>query len=287
MKRYPTLILLFIIILISACATITPQQQAKMNETVPICYGAKDCEAKWAAARDWILNNIRQKIQIYSNDLIETYNDPNPYSASLSFRVTKKPLGNDSYLFETRGGCNNIFGCVPSVTEAVINFNNYVNSVRIKDDTAYRRILKQSDYTKPKIGIYVVQINGKIIIKTVATGSPAEKSGLKPQDIILQFNGQDINSEQDFQNAINKMNFGENVQILINRNDALSTLFISVPTKDEIQEISSKDENYNIKNKQDDIDIESKLETLNRLLKNGLITEEEFSKKKSDLLENY
>lgn len=279
-------ILLFTFLSITGCATITPKQQAKMNETVPMCFEEKDCEAKWAAARRWVLNNISRKIQIYSDDLIETYN-PAPQSTLLAARVVKEPnpRGHGGYFISASVWCDNPIGCHPKKVDAIVSFNNYVNSAVFEDDTIYKNLLKEDNYSKPKMGVYSTYINGKLIVKTVLSGSPAKKAGIKNQDIIVQFNGQNIANAKDLYGQLGKVNFGDKIEIKVKRKGRIVPLTLEFPSKEEIKIIRRSDKTNTVKTEQDDI--EDKIESLNRLLKKELITQEEYDKKKKELLEKY
>ncbi|WP_301530078.1 hypothetical protein [Klebsiella pneumoniae] len=52
------------------------KQQAEIDRTTPSCSSQKQCDAAWAAARQWVNQNCGMKIQNYSSDYIETYNSP-------------------------------------------------------------------------------------------------------------------------------------------------------------------------------------------------------------------
>lgn len=277
-------IFLAILIYMTGCATIAPQRQAMLQKTIPICYGEKECEAKWAAARRWILNNANRKIQIYSNDLIETYN-PERCSPGLAARIVKEPTGDGGYFIVATVWCDNIFGCIPKRADALLDFNNYVNSVIVKDDAPYKDLLKKDYYSKPKIGVYLQYINGQVIVKSVFAGSPAEKAGIKPQDVIIQFNNQNITDSEKFIDMVGKVKFGEKIEMKVKRHNDIISLLLEFPSEKEIQEIVKSDTTTIFKTEPEDI--ENKLESLNRLLNKGLITQEEYNKKKTELLENY
>jgi len=48
-------------------------------------------------------------------------NDPSP-----AFNISKTANGNGTYTIDFRGGCDNIFGCIPDLTVAKANFNRFV-----------------------------------------------------------------------------------------------------------------------------------------------------------------
>ncbi len=226
---------LIILVYITGCATMSPQQLAAVKETVPHCYGETDCEAKWAAARKWVLRNSSRKIQIYSDDLIETYN-PEPYSPRIAVRVVKKSLRRDEYAILATVRCSSIFGCIPTKTEARQDFNNYVNSAVTEESGAFKAWLKEKKYNRPKLGVGVFFLNKKLIVKKVWGGSPAEKAGIKCQDIINRFDEQSITSMQQFLDLEGNVNFGEEVKLEVRRADNAIPLIVEFPSREELQE---------------------------------------------------
>ncbi|MDR3507015.1 MAG: hypothetical protein P4L64_03860 [Caulobacteraceae bacterium] len=113
---------------LAGCETITPEQLAAQNaqasRTVE-CRGQEDCDVKWGRATRWVLDNSEFKIRSQSETMIATMgplpNDPTP-----AFTITKIALGQGAYEFDFRGGCDNMFGCVPSMTASRASFVNAV-----------------------------------------------------------------------------------------------------------------------------------------------------------------
>jgi len=115
---------------LSGCAANQAARQAQIdlfNKTIPHCKAPAECDAMWEAAQVWISMNGQMKIQNVTNVLIDTYNSP-PNSPTLAMKATKMPSGNGSYRIVFEGGCNNMFGCIPTVWEAGVRFNDYVNT---------------------------------------------------------------------------------------------------------------------------------------------------------------
>jgi len=267
----------------SGCATVTPEQKAKWNETVPVCYSDSDCKAKWAAARQWVQNNSGYKIQIYSDDLIETYN-PQQYDPKIAVSVSKNPVGKSEdgeqiNVIAVKITCGNIFGCLPSVNESILSFNKFVSQAEINDPDCYRSMVTTTD--KPKLGIYPQFFNSKFIIRRVCSDSPASKGGLKANDVLTKINAQDLYTEKNLENALSNIDFGDKVRVGILRDDLSQELSITVPDKQFILGlIQPKKEELNIQRP----DVEQKLEALSRLFEKGIITNEEFESKKKQLL---
>jgi len=66
-----------------------------------------------------------------------------------------------------------------------------------------------------------------VVIATVAPGSPAERAGLDPGDIIVEVNNQPVNSTSDVTQAIGGLRPGEQVQIEVSRG---STVYSTAAT---------------------------------------------------------
>ena len=93
---------------------------------------------------------------------------------------------------------------------------------------------------KPYIGLSTNNSSGKVIITRVSKKGPAEKSGLKKNDIIKTVNGKAINSVQMFYKTIwSSGNYGVEIDFEIIRNE--KDLSFKVKSVDRM--------NYFIKNK--------------------------------------
>lgn len=112
-------------VLLSGCASApSPAEDAAMRKDAVrdvSCAGQNECAVKWGRAVQWVLDNSAFRIQIQTDNLIQTAG-PLPDQVELAVVVSKVPLGNDRYRFELRGGCNNMFGCSPSLDYAKAYF---------------------------------------------------------------------------------------------------------------------------------------------------------------------
>jgi hypothetical protein len=97
-----------------------------VNTPQPRCTLPRQCEAMWAAARDWITQECGYKIQTATDSLIETFNSS---SMELQCRATKTPAPEGGYSFNAAAGCDNMFGCHPSVASALQEFADRLNQV--------------------------------------------------------------------------------------------------------------------------------------------------------------
>jgi len=269
------------------CATMSQQQIEEYQETIPYCIENVDCKEKWAAAKQWLLDNARMKIQIYSDDLIETYNPP-PNSPNLAARIRKQPAGKYTYSITANVWCSNLIGCVPNRIDALLDFNKYLNNVVVVNDSLYPNMLRDTNYSKLLMGIGYRIINSKFIITQVYSGSPADKAGLKVSDKIISMSGKKIIFDEDISEIFERSSFGDEIEIIVKRDDELHPLTLKFLSESELQNIKEANEIKPTKSKENNmVNIEEKIKTLKKLLDNQLITQEEFDNKKKTLLEKF
>lgn len=85
---------------------------------------------------------------------------------------------------------------------------------------------------------------GQVMVKGVMTGSPAEKAGILPGDIILSVNDNDIQSPQELQKSILKNKTGTKVELSILRKGkklSIDVILTQMPEEKD-RKISQKDE---------------------------------------------
>lgn len=127
---------LSLILMIQACAS--PEQRAQQEAmaredariyqaSIPRCSTDKECAAKWAAARRWVLDNCGFKLQHITDDYLETYNIRDSASTAMWCRVTKSPESETVSRIELENGVNNPFS-QGGVAPARRSFNDYVNA---------------------------------------------------------------------------------------------------------------------------------------------------------------
>ena len=84
-----------------------------------------------------------------------------------------------------------------------------------------KHMFKQNAENIPFVGIEMSQttkdVKGVLVISVIA-GSPAEKAGIKPQDIITAFDGKAVNSPYDLQSQVLSHKVGDNVKLTVSRN---------------------------------------------------------------------
>lgn len=121
---------------LAGCATqLTPEQQAIVTQTAArqvTCSGADDCEVKWGRAVQWVLDTNAFRIQVQTDVMIQTAG-PLPDHPELAVVVSKIATGGGNFRFEVSGGCDNMFGCIPTLEIAKASFVKAVmDGVRAK-----------------------------------------------------------------------------------------------------------------------------------------------------------
>ena len=230
-----TIALCLLAVLLSGCATTTPRDQAQISEAAPVCYNKSDCQAKWSAATDWVLKHSRMKINIYSSDLIMT-DDPASDSPYLAYLVKRQStLQPGVYTIEINIWCNDVWGCDSAIKAGRADFNRFVNSAVALNTSNIVQAGKSADFEKPKAGVKAGIIDGKVVVKNVTPGSPAQKAGLKANDVILAFDNIPVTDTAGLANLSQGVQFGTAKQIRIRRGNEIFDLSIKYPTLEEIK----------------------------------------------------
>lgn len=75
------------------------------------------------------------------------------------------------------------------------------------------------NYQEGTLGLFGSQLNKGVYIREVASGSPAEKAGLKAEDIIIGLKGKEIDTGSELRNILYKdAKIGDTVEVKILRN---------------------------------------------------------------------
>ncbi len=99
------------------------------------------------------------------------------------------------------------------------------------------QLIRNGYVVRPWLGVslytvdrYVAMINRLpvdkgAVITHVASGSPAEKAGLKQLDVIVRFKGKEVNTAQDVIEAIRSSKVGEDIEITFVRGSETKTVY--------------------------------------------------------------
>jgi len=85
---------------------------------------------------------------------------------------------------------------------------------------------------KPRLGVGIENSEDGVIITNVERGSVADKSGIKNGDVITKFNGQDIEVVSNLIDAIEKVDFDDEVEVEILRDGKQKTIKAKIKKKE-------------------------------------------------------
>jgi serine protease Do len=164
---------------------------------------------------------------------------------SATGRRIPKPDGSGYYtnLIQTDAAINpgnsggpllNIHGQVIGINTAIINPQQAVNlGFAIPINTVKRfidQLVRTGKAQKAYLGVRVTTVTNELakalglkvskgaLIVQVLEGSPADKAGLKDNDVIVKFNGVDVSSDAELVSLIHSHVPGDIVEIVVNRN---------------------------------------------------------------------
>ncbi|PTU28153.1 serine protease [Bacillus subtilis] len=90
------------------------------------------------------------------------------------------------------------------------------------------------NYQEGTLGLFGSQLNKGVYIREVASGSPAEKAGLKAEDIIIDLKGKETDTGSELRNILYKdAKIGDTVEVKILRNGKEMTKKIKLDQKEE------------------------------------------------------
>lgn len=124
--RFPPLV--FVVLWLAGCATMSNEQRAELEISASrsiTCQGKDDCEVKWSRAVQWVRENSAYRFDQATEYVIST-KGPLPNDVRPAYTITRVAKGDGSFEFDFGGGCDNMFGCRPSMLEAKASFSDYV-----------------------------------------------------------------------------------------------------------------------------------------------------------------
>lgn len=143
----------------------------------------------------------------------------------------------------------NIHGEVIGINTAIVNPTSGTNlgfAIPINDVNLFiEDLIKYGKLQKPQIGVKIMNIDentkealnldsteGAIVVE-VSPNSPADKAGIKPQDIILEFLGEEVKNKEQLASMIRKQEIGKTATIKIDRNGEIIILEVELLAPDE------------------------------------------------------
>ncbi|HHV71785.1 MAG TPA: PDZ domain-containing protein [Clostridia bacterium] len=73
-----------------------------------------------------------------------------------------------------------------------------------------------------------IRLEKGIFVYEVIAGSPAAKGGLRSNDVIIAFNGQEINTMHELRRILNKLSAGDQVKLTINRGGKIQEVTVTL-----------------------------------------------------------
>jgi serine protease Do len=112
--------------------------------------------------------------------------------------------------------------------------SRFFNTQRYCSVNIAKQIIKYGKAKIPLMGIEMGQnttnIKG-VYVKSVISGYPADKSGIKTEDIITEFNGKQIETPYQFLAQMLRHNVGDNVTVKVYRQGSYLTFNVTLVEK--------------------------------------------------------
>lgn len=116
-----------ILLLLASCAA-SPELQARRDEydrTIPTCSSNTDCQAKWQAARSWVVANSDFAIRSESESRIMATS--NIVSQGGLGATVDRASNESGYQILVDLECFSAYGC-PNILDSMLDFNRTVNA---------------------------------------------------------------------------------------------------------------------------------------------------------------
>jgi S1-C subfamily serine protease len=107
--------------------------------------------------------------------------------------------------------------------------------------------IENSNQNTPFMGVEMAQTTTDVkgvLVNSIVTGSPAEKAGIKPQDIITAFDGKAVTSPAELYAAVQSHKVGDTVKVIVSRNNQNTELNVTLGAfKDSVPNIENSNKN--------------------------------------------
>lgn len=99
----------------AACATGPKDPMAEFDAArIITCQAGPECDQTWSRAVTWVVSNTKMKVQIQTDDLLQTYESPN--SADTRYTLARLSAGPARYQITLTAGCRHSLVCLPNPT---------------------------------------------------------------------------------------------------------------------------------------------------------------------------
>jgi hypothetical protein len=107
--------------LLSSCV----QPSASPANASFACDSSKDCDQEWSKAIEWIVQNSAYRIQIQTDNIIQTYG-PDQYVLLSGFLINRVNNADGSGTITFNARCGNQFRCSPAPDDLGADFGNFI-----------------------------------------------------------------------------------------------------------------------------------------------------------------
>ena len=101
---------------------------AEIERTIPVCTSDADCQAKWNAARTWVVTNADFSLRSDNETRIDTLNSDST-RAGTAVQVDRVQGRNGEYQIVVDVECFAAYGC-PNELDMRLDFNRTINAVQ-------------------------------------------------------------------------------------------------------------------------------------------------------------
>ena len=240
-------------------------QNPKVKEYKPLAFA--DSDVVKVGATVWAFGNPFGLDETVTNGIISHRDRQTIDSALPQFQhnAVIEPGNSGGPLVNHRGeiiGINNAIFNVKDSSQAAswqgISFAIPSNDAK----RSFERIMSKAPPSLGYLGLRAENLRRRqspgdaspVVIAEVFSGSPAEKAGLKPGDVVQRVAGKPVNNRDDFYQRINRWPIGKAVEIAVLRDD--ETVTVNAVVADAASASSEEDRQAERKDLRDQIGIE-------------------------------
>ncbi|MDX1979932.1 MAG: Do family serine endopeptidase [Bryobacteraceae bacterium] len=139
-------------------------------------------------------------------------------------------IGINTAIATQNGGYQGIGFALP-INQAAKVYNAIIASGKVTRGSigvGWRKYEKQTEMMKA-----LGATNG-VLVDTVQTGGPAEKAGIKPEDILIALNGKPIKDGDDLVNRVSEMPIGTDAAITVDRGGKKMEFKVTIADREEV-----------------------------------------------------
>ncbi len=106
----------------------------------------------------------------------------------------------------------------------------YIDTKSLKEYFAEAKILKEYEHSSKLIGVGIKDNNGKITVKDVISNMPADNAGVEVGDVILDIDGQKMQSSAMIKEYLSKIKSNKKILLTLKKADNSLVRIIVSPT---------------------------------------------------------